>query len=85
LVNHLDKIPLMGGFRPKVIIRTAVGRSKPLYPGPQHVQDYTDAMKMMLRSVRVVEILRAGDVMPAYITALGCQESVLVVEHMSQY
>jgi hypothetical protein len=42
-------------------------------------------MKMMLRSVRVVEILRAGDVMPAYITALGCQESVLVVEHMSQY
>jgi pyruvate/2-oxoglutarate/acetoin dehydrogenase E1 component len=85
LVNHLDKIPLMGGFRPKVIIRTAVGRSKPLYPGPQHVQDYTDAMNMMLRSVRVIEVLRAGDVMPAYITALGCQESVLVVEHMSQY
>src|SRR5688572_29899818 len=27
LVNHLDKLPLMGGFKPKVIIRTAVGHN----------------------------------------------------------
>src|SRR3990167_9571398 len=53
IVNHLDKIPLLGGFRPKVIIRTAVGASSPLDPGPQHTQDYTRQFADMCKTISV--------------------------------
>src|SRR5215475_2700738 len=56
LVNHLDRIPIysVGGFKPKVIIRTAVPSNQPFNPGPQHDDDFTDAFKMMLRTVDVL-------------------------------
>jgi pyruvate/2-oxoglutarate/acetoin dehydrogenase E1 component len=85
LVNHLDKIPLMGGFKPKVIIRTAVGRKKPLDPGPQHTGDYTHAFREMLKTVRVVELRTAHYVYDSYVEALACPESVILVEHMEKY
>lgn len=85
LVNHLDKFPYMGDFAPKVIIRTAVGRNKPLDPGPQHVGDYTDALRKMLRTVPVIEARWEQDVRPAYQYAALHAGSVLIVEHMDQY
>ena len=33
LINHLDKLPLFSDYRPKVIIRTAIGSKKPLDAG----------------------------------------------------
>jgi len=58
LVNHLDKVKSMskGQFKPAVIIRTQLGNTKPLDPGPQHRGDYTQALKKMLRNVRVVKV-----------------------------
>lgn len=53
LVNHLDRLPLYSGYRPRVIVRTAVGSRLPLDPGPQHQDDLTDALRLMLRTVRV--------------------------------
>mgnify|MGYP001574843963 FL=1 len=50
LVNHLDKLPLMGNFRPKVIIRTGVGPTVPLDAGPQHTQNHTAAFRLMFSS-----------------------------------
>ena len=85
LVNHLDKIPLMSGFRPKVIIRTAVGDTRPLNPGPQHTQNHTAAFRRMLKTVHVIEIEKAEDVMPAYKRALNLPQSCLVVERMEYY
>jgi pyruvate/2-oxoglutarate/acetoin dehydrogenase E1 component len=85
LVNHLDKIPLMGGFRPKVIIRTAVGRSTPLNPGPQHTQNHTTALNLMLRTVRVFELFDTAHILPAYRYALAAKHSTLLVEHMESY
>lgn len=43
IVNHLDKINNMslGQYTTPVIIRAIVGADEPLYPGPQHCQDYT--------------------------------------------
>ena len=43
LVNHLDKMQVMseGLFKPKVIIRVAIGSKKPLNGGVQHTQNYT--------------------------------------------
>lgn len=85
LINHLDKIPLMGGFKPKVIIRTAVGRTAPLDPGPQHCQNYTFPIRQMLKTISVFELFSAEYVMDAYRLALECEESCIVVEYMEKY
>ena len=84
LVNHLDKLPMMG-WKPKVIIRVAVGRSRPLDPGPQHVQNHTKAFRRMLRTVRVVQVREAHDVVPAYKGSMTYDKSSIIVEHMSCY
>jgi pyruvate/2-oxoglutarate/acetoin dehydrogenase E1 component len=85
LVNHLDKIPLLGGFRPKVIIRTAVGAKSPLDPGPQHTQNHSLAMLDMLKTIWVCQIFSAEQVMPSYRWALENSQPVIMVEHMDRY
>jgi len=84
LINHLDKLPFMG-WHPKVIIRTSVGRTTPLNPGPQHSQDYTDAMKMILKTIPVLRLSKAEDVFPAYQTAMSTSGSTILVEEMRFY
>lgn len=85
LVNHLDKIPLVSGFKPKVIVRTTVGSKRPLDPGPQHCQNHTEAFRLMLKTVNVIELLKAEDVFPAYESAVRSPGSFLIVEHMDLY
>src|SRR6185503_8871921 len=85
LVNHLDKAPLLGDFRPKVIIRTAVGSDKPLDPGPQHTQNHSRAFRYMLNTIPVIEIFKAKHVAETYALALELDGSCIVVEHMSEY
>lgn len=77
LVNHLDK---MIGFQPKVIIRVAVGSTKPLNPGPQHTQDHTEAFRLMLKNIPVVEF-EPG----VYKEALEGSGPVLIIERMEKY
>lgn len=84
LVNHLDKLPVFG-WRNKVIIRTAVGRTKPLYPGPQHSQNHTIAFRQMLTSIAVVELKTAEEIVPAYEEAMKAMHSTILVEHMGLY
>lgn len=85
LVNHLDKIPLMTGFKPKVIIRTSVGSTWPVDCGLQHSQNHTEAMRLMLKSVEVIELTKESQVMPFYQHALNTPNSVLIVEHAGLY
>lgn len=85
LVNHLDKIPVMSGFKPKVIIRTAVGDKTPLNPGPQHTQDHTAAFRRILKTVQIIEVTEADEVLHAYKRALSIPQSCIVVEHMEKY
>ena len=82
LVNHLDKMEMMssGQFKPKVIIRTAIGSVKPLFPGPQHCQDHSEALKLMLKNVDVVKLERKEDVLPAYQKALSSERSTILIE-----
>jgi pyruvate/2-oxoglutarate/acetoin dehydrogenase E1 component len=77
LVNHLDK---MEGFKPKVIIRTAIGSTKPLNPGAQHTQNHTSAFALMLKNIPV-EYFWPG----VYELALERPGSTLVVEDMEWY
>ncbi len=82
LVNHLDKVT---SFAPKVIIRTTVGATIPLHSGPQHTQNHTDAFRLMLKNVKIMELLRAEDVMPTYAEAMNEPGSFLIVEHQNLY
>lgn len=83
LVNHLDKIEEIsgGGYRPKVLIRTSVGSTRPLYPGCQSTGDYTAAFRLMLTNVDVVSLYEPEDIFPAYSKALRSERSTLLVEH----
>src|ERR1041385_1239226 len=59
LINHLDKIGVMseGKMKPRVIIRAANGPKKPLDGGPQHTNRYSGALRKMLTTVKVVEVM----------------------------
>lgn len=85
IVNHLDKIPLMTDFRPKVILRTSVGATKPLNPGLQHTQNHTIAFRSMLSSVDVYDVDKADMVSYQYERALQSECSSLMVEYGAMY
>jgi len=82
MANHLDKIDEMscGQFKPKVIIRTAVGSTKPLYPGLQHCSDYTKGLQNMLKNISVRKIWYANQVMEFYKEALKSNKSTILIE-----
>ena len=82
IINHLDKADMMsdGQFKPKVIIRTAVGSKEPLMPGPQHCQDYSTELAMMCWNIDVIKLNRAEDVYPAYEKALKSDKSTILIE-----
>jgi len=87
LVNHLDRIPIYsnGGFNPRVIIRVAVPSTDPFNPGPQHDDDFTQAFASMLRTVHLVRLSRAEDIMPVYEWAANAEYSTILVEMTELY
>lgn len=87
LVNHLDRLPLYsdGGYKPKVIIRTAIPSTSPFNPGPQHDDDFTGAFQLMLRTVHVEKLHDAADILTAYDAALNRDGSTLLVEYTDLY
>jgi pyruvate/2-oxoglutarate/acetoin dehydrogenase E1 component len=86
LVNHLDKLPEYGaGYRPRVIIRVAVGSDEPLDPGPQHLGNHSAAFRAMLRNIPVVELWKADEIVPAYRAAIERDGSTVLVEFAERY
>ena len=91
LINHLDKIESLseGEFKPKVIIRTSVGATKPLNPGLQHCQDYTEALEKMCTNIQIVQLLEPCDVFRFYKAALNDafirNKSTILVEYGELY
>ena len=85
LVLHLDKLPLFSGFRPRVIVRTAIASRYPMHPGPQHVGDYSEAYRSMLETVRIVVLDSARDIVPQYRAAMERDGSTVLVERSEMY
>lgn len=89
IVNHLDKFPLItnGAVSPRVIIKTAIGSERPLFPGYQHSGDFTDGMRLMLKNVDVVRLDEPEQIFPAYEKALTRTDgkSTLLVEFGDYY
>ncbi len=82
LVNHLDKTSYFG-WDAKVIIRTRVGGTRPLNAGPQHTQNHTKALDMMLEHIPVHEVTTAKEVLTAYRSAQEGSTSCVIVENPS--
>ena len=86
IVNHLGAAQRIsrGQFRPAAILRVVIGnRHKPLYTGPTHVQDFTEAVRLMV-NFPVVRLTEAGQIAPAYFEAheaLWRGRSTMLVEH----
>ena len=89
VVNHLDKISIYshGGYQPKVIIRVGVPTNKPLDPQVQHMGNYSDPFRQMLKTVEVIELTGEHQVFDAYRKAYERSDgrSTLIVEHTSRY
>jgi pyruvate/2-oxoglutarate/acetoin dehydrogenase E1 component len=85
LVNHLDKIPLYSDYRPKVIARTSIGSERPLHPQHQHVGDFTDAFKLMLKTVNVVRLDEPEQIYDEYQKAYESDRSTILVEWGDYY
>lgn len=87
IVNHLDRLPLYSndGFHPKVIIRVAVPSSHPFNPGTQHDGDFTEAFRLMLRTVPIVTLHNSDDIVPAYRRAYDSAGSTILVEYSDRY
>ena len=85
IVNHLDKLPLYSDYRPRVIIRTASATPVPLDPGPQHLGDFTWAFRSLLKTVSIVQLEHASDVVPAYRGAINNNGSTILVEYPELY
>lgn len=85
LVNHLDRIPMYSDYRPRVVIRVAVPKTHPFYPGPQHDDDFTSAFVQMFRTIDVVKLKQPEDILPAYVRALESDRSTVLVEYTALY
>jgi pyruvate/2-oxoglutarate/acetoin dehydrogenase E1 component len=89
IVNYLDKVGEIGRFTvpPKVIIRTSIGSRHPLNPGPQHIGDYTDVFKLLLKNVEVILLDEKEKILPAYERAQERMDgaSTLLIEYGDYY
>lgn len=90
IVNHLDKFSTItrGAVAPKVIIKTAIGSERPLFPGYQHAGDYTDAFKALgMKNVEVIRLDEPEQIFPAYKKALERNDgkSTILIEWGDYY
>lgn len=87
LVNHIDKLSYMSDYKAKVIIRTAIGSERPLHPQHQHVGDFTDAFKLLCKTVDIIRLEEPKDIFPAYERALFRTDnrSTIIVEYGDYY
>ena len=89
LINHLDRMVDFSHneYSPKVIIRTGIGSEKPLHPQAQHVGDFTDGVKLMLKNIEIIRLEKPEDIFPAYYKAYNRTDgkSTLIVEYGDYY
>lgn len=79
LVNHLDK------FQPHVIVRVGVGSETPLYPGDQHVGNFSEAFRQMMPNTHIVELHNEEEILDEYRNALKRNGPTIVVEFADKY
>ena len=46
-----------GEYKPRLIIRTAIGSKKPLDPRCQHIGDFTNFFKLACKNIEVIKLI----------------------------
>jgi pyruvate/2-oxoglutarate/acetoin dehydrogenase E1 component len=72
IVNHIDKMKVIsrGEFAPALIIRVTIGnRTKPLFTGETHTQDFAGAFAAMCPHMRIFRPTAPEEVMASYAEA----------------
>lgn len=87
IINHLDRLPLYSahGYMPNVIIRVAAPSTHPFDPQSQHGDNFTDAFRLMLKTVTVVDLIDPASVLSQYQRAFYSYGSTILVEHTDFY
>ncbi len=85
LVLHLDRLPMYSKYRPKVIIRTSIATENPLNPGPQHLGDFTDALRRLCFNVQIRQLIYPNMIVDNYRWAVARKQSTILVEMMGNY
>lgn len=84
IVNHLDKLPIISNNRctPHLIIRVSVGSEFPVDPQDQHKGNFSEAFRLMCKTIDVIELHEPEDIVPAYNKSLNRTDgkSTLLVE-----
>ena len=80
IVNVWDKLPLFSSYQPKVIVRSAVGTSKPISPGIQHLNNYSMGIKSMLSTINLIELTQKNLIFDSYRRAYEGDRTSIVVE-----
>ena len=85
IVNHLDKLTIMsdGKCAPKLIIRVSVGSEHPVDPQCQHKGNFTDAFRLMCKTLDIIDLKNPEDIFPSYEKALNRTDgkSTMLVEY----
>jgi len=85
IVNHLDKLTIMsdGKCAPKLIIRVSVGSEYPVDPQCQHKGNFSEAFRLMCKTIDIIELNEPEDIFPAYEKALNRTDgkSTMLVEY----
>ena len=86
IVNHLDKIDKLskGQFNMPVIMRVVVGSKTPLLSGLPHIQDHTEALRMMV-SFPILTPKTSKEVIRDYDICLNSKTPIMVVEQRDLY
>jgi len=87
IVNHLDKFKIISNnqYKPKVIIRTCIGRKlTPFLTGPTHTQDLTSAMKKLV-TFPILRPITSNQIIDCYKMAMNYNDSVLIIEELDLY
>jgi len=72
IINHLDKFSILsrGRCNPKVIIRVSIGSEHPVDPQDQHKGNFSEAFRMMCKTIDIIELNETSDIIPSYEKAL---------------
>lgn len=89
LVNHLDKMSYFTENQKKLkcIIKVVAGSERPLFPGHQHVGDFSEGFRKMLDTVEIIQLEEPEQVQAAYEHALHRDDnkSTIIVEYGDFY
>ena len=86
LVNHIDKIEQLskGEFKCPLIMRAIVGGTKPIHPGIQHIQDFTEVFKKIFH-FPIYEVKNIEEIRQAYKEASKFDKPVMIIERKDLY